>query len=116
GRNHGRKSPTQESWMSLAEADGSAQGQCACKRGASLAAGKGGIDAGDELVELGHVIGEEVLSAFIGHRTIVGDQIGREVDIGLNGVHLWRIAEAQYAAKVLLGDGGTDRSNGCADD
>ena len=41
---------------------------------------------------------------------------GVKLDIGFRGVDLWRIAEAEYAALVLPGNGGSDRAQRCSDD
>lgn len=52
-------------------------------------------------VELGHVVAQEALSGLDRHRSVVGDQVGRELDVALYGVQLRRIEEAQSAALGL---------------
>jgi len=50
-----------------------------------------------------------LLGRLIGDFTVVGDQPGSELDVGLGRAHLWRVAEAQRAAHILLlGECGSD--------
>ena len=44
-----------------------------------------------------------------------GEDFGGEADVGLGRGHLAGVAEAQHRAQALLGDGGADLADGCAD-
>ena len=72
-------------------------------------------DSLHELLELLHEVAQELLGRLVGDLTVLGDQTGRELDIGLRSVHLGRVAEAQDAAQVLLGDRGADLAGRRAD-
>jgi uncharacterized membrane protein YccC len=76
---------------------------------------QGSVDPHDELMELRHVVRQELGRGIVGHVAVIGDQAGRELDVGLRRVHLRRVAEAEHAAQVLLPDGGADGAGRGAD-
>ena len=69
-----------------------------------------GVDAYDEGVEFLHVGAQEVRRRLLGDLTVGGDEPRLELDVALGRVHLRRVAVAEQAAQVLLGDGGADRA------
>src|SRR5690554_3879197 len=71
---------------------------------ALLVAREHGEDAADEVAQLRHVRAQELFGRLHRHFAVVGDQPGREVDVGFRRVHLRRVAEAQDAAQMLLAD------------
>src|SRR5690606_29247898 len=72
-------------------------------------------DPDDERLELLHEVPEELGRGVVGDLAGVGEQAGLELDVGLWGVHLWGVAEAQDAAQVLLRDRGADGADRRAD-
>src|SRR3546814_7900896 len=70
----------------------------------------------NEHMEFSHVVAQELLGGSGRDLTAVRDQARRKVDIGLGSIHLGRVAKAEHAAQVLLGDGRPDRARRCADD
>ena len=66
------------------------------------------VDASDESVKLLDVVAQEIGGRSVGHFAVVGDQTRRELDVRFDGVHLRRIAEAEDALQMLLGDGRPD--------
>ena len=77
-------------------------------RGVSAFAWQHREDTGDEYAESVHEVPQELLGRLIGDFTVVGDQAGRELDVGLGSAHLRGVAEAQRAAQMLLGECGSD--------
>src|SRR5689334_564466 len=67
-----------------------------------------GEDAHDEPVQLSHVICQEFLGRLVRDLAVADDQIRLELDIRLGRVHLWRVAEPEHAAQVLLRDSGAN--------
>src|SRR3546814_1310041 len=67
-------------------------------------------------MEFSHVVAQELLGGSGRDLTAVRDQARRKLDIGLGSIHLGRVAKAEHAAQVLLGDGRPDRARRCADD
>jgi len=62
------------------------------------------INSRDETVELRHVVLEEFPCRFVVNLSVIVDQAAFELDVRLDRVHLWRIAERQNAAQMLLDD------------
>ena len=69
----------------------------------------------DMVAELGQVVLEEVSGRLVGALAVAGEDLGGEADVGLGRGHLAGVAEAQHRAQALLGDGGADLADGCAD-
>lgn len=61
-------------------------------------------------MEFRHVVAEKLGDRVIGDFAVVGDQSRRELNVCLDGVHQWRVAKRQDAAKMLLADGCSDLS------
>ena len=91
------------------------QADCFRDAGSSGIPGEGSVDAYDEQVKLRHVVAQELGRGFVRDFAVIGDQPGRELDVGLRRIHLRRVAEAQHAAQVLLRDGGADGARRGAD-
>src|SRR5688500_11418498 len=62
------------------------------------------VDTRDEAVELGHVISEEFPCSFVGDLTVLSNETALELNVGLDRIHLWGVAERQNAPQVLLRD------------
>jgi ribosomal protein S5 len=48
------------------------------------------------------------VTRFFSDLTVVGDQSGRDLDIGFGRGHLRRITEAEHATQILLRQSGSD--------
>lgn len=70
----------------------------------------------DEDVEVLHERAKKLCGAVVRDFAVIGDQPGRELDIGFRGVHLRRVAEAEHATQALLGNRGPDGAGRGADD
>jgi hypothetical protein len=69
-----------------------------------------GINPGDERVELPHEVLNELSCRLVCDVPVIVNQARLELDICLDRIHLWWIAECQNAAQMLLGDGGSNLS------
>src|SRR6478609_2094127 len=69
----------------------------------------------DVLTELRHVVAQELLGLCLRDRTVLPEDLGRELDVRLRRGHLARIAEAQHRSETLLRDRRPDRTDRRAD-